>query len=153
MKLIVPHLRGTRVYLDTSDSDHKSKRKTHHEHTATLLDHQFYTVVPMVLVMFVTCTVLIGLNKKYASVPFCNAPVDLSMWAESAMAMAAGCAALTCTLQIVRIFSLLCSHSKIYNAPLIRVNMLLFILSALSGTSKTLTLFWRFGGICQDTFG
>jgi hypothetical protein len=153
MKIKFPQLRGTRVYLDGSENRSNVTTKLHQEHTTTLLDHQFYTVVPLVLLVFVILTVLLGLNKEYASVPVCNSKVELTVWAQSAMAMAAGCAALTCTLQIVRISSLLCSHSKIYNAPLIRVNMLLFILSAVSGTSKTLTLSRRFGGICQDAFG
>lgn len=74
---------------------------------ATLLDHQFNAVIFIVLAVFVVLSILIGLDRQYSTIPVCNERVILKDWVANAMATAFGCAVLTCTLQIVRVTSLL----------------------------------------------
>jgi len=120
--------------------------------TATLLDKQFKVIIPCVIVLFIGLMLAAGLNSAYASAPVCDSDDNLAPWVDNIMAAAAACAALTCVLTLIRILTLLRGKLRVRNAPLVRVNLVLFVLNGITGCGKTAT-FLRYGGICVDKFG
>mmetsp|Transcript_787 Transcript_787/g.1356 ORF Transcript_787/g.1356 Transcript_787/m.1356 type:complete len:408 (-) Transcript_787:228-1451(-) len=129
------------------------KKGSFQDQTVTLLDRHFNYVIPIVLILFIVLMIACGLENAHDPNPVCNDSSDLEVWVDSAMAAAAGCAVLTCTLQAIRIISIFRSKAGNRNAPLIRVNAVLFVLNFVSGVAKIMTLFFHFGGICRDKFG
>ncbi|KAJ1414798.1 hypothetical protein B484DRAFT_482196 [Ochromonadaceae sp. CCMP2298] len=121
--------------------------------TATLMDKQFLFVVPSVMVLFFTLMTAAYIDKAYDPNPWCNEDIQFEPWVHNVMAASCACAALTCVLQVIRIIGLLRSKMRFRNAPLVRVNLVLFVLNFFSGSAKMLFLTSRFAGVCVDKFG
>jgi hypothetical protein len=123
------------------------------EHSASLLDHQICTSLPLIITVYVITQAAVGLHHTYSSTPICNHSDEELSWARYTMSGSALCMVLTCTLQLIRIRQLMKVKESTRNLPLIRVFGVLFVICAISGSSKTVTFLWHFGGICKDAFG
>jgi hypothetical protein len=123
------------------------------EHSASLLDHQIRTSLPLIIIVYVLTQAAVGLHHTYSSTAICNHSDEELSWARYTMSGSALCMVLTCTLQLIRINQLMKAKESTRNLPLIRVLLVLFTMCAISGSSQIITLMWQFGGICKDAFG
>jgi hypothetical protein len=141
--------------IDVGDKSVRSKlvaKNIINEHSASLLDHQICTSVPLIIIVYCITQSAVGLHHTYSKDPICNHPQAELSWAKYTIAGSAMCMVLTCSLQLIRIRQLMKVKENTRNLPQIRVLLVLFTMCAIWGSSKVIT-FWHFGGICKDAFG
>lgn len=115
----------------------------------SLMDHQFYYVIPIVTIVFILCMVWIGLY------PGCTATYDFKIYTETIMLSAGIVQFIAVLYQLARIVLLLWNVflTDKQKISLIKLHVANAILSFLSGISHLITYWFEFGGVCCDQLG
>jgi hypothetical protein len=81
--------------IDVSSASTKQVTKNLiNEHSASLLDHQICTSLPLIITVYVITQAAVGLHHTYSSTPICNHSDEELSWARYMMSGSAVCCVL-----------------------------------------------------------